>query len=95
MNTRYVVLLSHADGSGPIQAFGPYNTEALAQDAMADLQAWPALSNADKWELVPCADTSTPTCGAVKPGDQYYSEFPCVLAAGHRGDHLDREGDTW
>jgi len=95
VNTRYIVLLSYYDGSGSIQAFGPYNTEALAKDAMAELEKWPALGHAGRWEVLPCVDTSTPACGALKPGDQYYSEFPCVLAVGHRGEHLDKDGDTW
>lgn len=56
MNTRYVVLLSHFDGSGVIQAFGPYNTRALADGAMADLQTWPAIQDG-RWEVLPCAET--------------------------------------
>jgi hypothetical protein len=31
-------------------------------------------------------------CGAVRDGG--FSEYTCVLPAGHAGDHVDRDGDT-
>jgi hypothetical protein len=58
MNSRYIVLLSHHDGSGPIQAFGPYDTEAQGKTAMAELQNLPALRDTGRWEVLPCTVTA-------------------------------------
>lgn len=62
MNTRHIVLLSYYDGSGTIQVFGPYADETLANAAMAELQAWPALFGAGRWEVLPCTTAPAQYC---------------------------------
>lgn len=62
MITRYALVLSYVDRSGVVQAIGPYDTEAEAAAARADLEAMPVLGIAGcLWEIVPCVDFGQPS----------------------------------
>lgn len=65
MATQYIALLSYYDGSGAIQAFGPYDTEAAAETARDQLQRLPAIQDG-RWEIIPCAQTVTMSASASR-----------------------------
>lgn len=59
MINRYMVVLSHGDRSGIIQAFGPYDSEEEAEHARGVIpEVLPAVS-AGLWETVLCTNLET------------------------------------
>lgn len=60
MKKRFILLQSHWDHSGPLQSFGPYDTE---EEARAAEEFVDELVNSNglggRWDVIRCTDFST------------------------------------
>lgn len=65
--TKFILSLWHADGSGTVQVFGPYDTAAMAGQVRDRLAAWPSIPYT-RWTV----DTVERTSGS--PGTDVLEE---------------------
>jgi hypothetical protein len=56
VRAAYVIVVSHHDRSGIIQALGPYASREAAEAAGDELHSLPLFSGTGLWEVVSCLD---------------------------------------
>ena len=54
VRVRFVIIMSADDGTGAVQAFGPYSDEDNARINLEDIRRWPSFGGRGRWSVVPC-----------------------------------------
>jgi hypothetical protein len=74
----FALLLWELDRSGLQQAFGPYASQDLADEALVELGNWPSLHGA--WEIMPLTQAGLTDPATAPPPVPYTPTFPPLPA---------------